>query len=162
MERSTQGTSDQSLNSFQWASLCSELAKCWCVIIDWTLPRRGPRKTKARGQLNLQSRVLKISQQHSLTFISHTQVCLSMTDTEQMHTIRPVHHSCLGRFFVFFTSLFGINSGPIADEKVLLKYYFQICHRQSICCPSGPVFMPLDQTGLTARLSVWWFKCVVI
>lgn len=102
MERSTQGTSDQSLNSFQWASLCSELAKCWCVIIDWTLPRRGPRKTKARGQLNLQSRVLKISQQHSLTFISHTQVCLSMTDTEQMHTIRPVHHSCLGRFFCIF------------------------------------------------------------
>ena len=68
-----------------------------------------------------------------------------MTDnTDQMHTIRPVHHSCLGGFFVFFTPLFRINSGPIADEKVLLKYYFQICHRRSICCSSGPVFMPLE------------------
>ena len=123
------------------------------------------KKNNAHGQLNLQSRVLKISRHHSDPnfYLSHTRV-LSMTDTDQMHTIRPFHHSCLGRFFVFFHSLFGINSGvrrPIADEKVLLKYYFQICHRLSICCPSGQVFMPLDQTRRTARLSVWWFKCVV-
>ena len=125
------------------------------------------KKNKARGQLNLQSRVLKISQHHLKLgpnfYLSHTQA-LSMTDTDQMHTIRPLHHSCLGRFFVFFilcSESIQVHR-PIADEKVLLKYYFQICHRQSICCSSGQVFMPLDQTRLTPRLSVWWFKCVVI
>lgn len=104
--------------------IVSWVGKCWCVIIDWTLPRRGPRKTKARGQLNLQSRVLKITQHHSLTFISLARQSLNdrQHGPDAYNQASPSFLS--GKIFCVFYSLVQNQFRSNCRWKSIIKILF--------------------------------------